>query len=84
MNIPIWTILINLFPWKKAYSFDPIPEGLEEKLHIRSLEVDVKCGGNGFLTLLTMDKMVFPRLAAYAEVGWTSKTRKDYPVFVPT
>jgi hexosaminidase len=28
-----------------------------------------------------MDKMVFPRLAAYAEVGWTEPLRKDYKVF---
>tara|TARA_R110000744_G_scaffold369755_1_gene480146 strand:- start:2219 stop:2428 length:210 start_codon:yes stop_codon:yes gene_type:complete len=28
-----------------------------------------------------MDRMVFPRLAAYAEVGWSSGKRKDYTVF---
>ena len=28
-----------------------------------------------------MNNQVFPRIAAYAEVGWTTKANKDYEVF---
>ncbi|MCM4173352.1 glycoside hydrolase family 20 [Arenibacter sp. TNZ] len=68
-------------PLEKAYSFDPIPEGLEEKLHNKVIGSGCQMWGEWIPDTIDMDKMVFPRLAAYAEVGWTSKTRKDYPVF---
>ncbi len=28
-----------------------------------------------------METQIFPRLAAYAEVGWTNKNRKNYDLF---
>jgi len=30
----------------------------------------------------SMDKKVFPRIAAYAEIGWTSNEKKNYDRFV--
>ena len=45
-------------PMEKAYSFNPVPEGL------------------------TDDQKSNPRLAAYAETGWTDASNKDYQRFL--
>ncbi|RTE52364.1 glycoside hydrolase family 20 [Arenibacter aquaticus] len=66
---------------EKAYDFDPIPKGLEEQYHQKVLGSGCQMWGEWIPTPNDMDRMVFPRLAAYAEVGWTNKERKDYKVF---
>jgi len=68
-------------PLEKSYSFDPIPEGLEERFHDKIIGSGCQMWGEWTPEAIDMEKMVFPRLAAYAEVGWTSKTKKDYSVF---
>ncbi|RAJ09043.1 beta-N-acetylhexosaminidase [Arenibacter echinorum] len=68
-------------PLEKAYSFDPIPDGLEESFHSKVIGSGCQMWGEWIPGANDMDKMVFPRLAAYAEVGWTSKRKKDYSVF---
>ncbi len=68
-------------PLEKAYEFDPIPEGLEEKYHGNIIGSGCQMWGEWIPSPKEMDRMVFPRLAAYAEVGWTSKERKDYSAF---
>ncbi len=68
-------------PLEKAYSFDPIPEGLDESFHHKVIGSGCQMWGEWIPEAIDMDKMIFPRIAAYAEVGWTSKTRKDYSVF---
>ncbi len=66
---------------EKAYSFEPIPEGLDEKYHSKVLGSGCQMWGEWIPEVKDMDNKVFPRIAAYAEVGWTAKERKDYPVF---
>eukprot|EP01029_Cantina_marsupialis_P004633 TRINITY_DN1478_c0_g2_i1.p1 TRINITY_DN1478_c0_g2~~TRINITY_DN1478_c0_g2_i1.p1 ORF type:complete len:551 (-),score=56.98 TRINITY_DN1478_c0_g2_i1:516-2168(-) len=66
---------------EKAYEFDPIPEGLDKKYHSKVLGSGCQMWGEWIPTVDDMDRMVFPRLAAYAEVGWTAKERKDYKYF---
>lgn len=68
-------------PLEKSYSFDPIPEGLDEDFHSKVIGVGCQMWGEWIPEVKDMDEMIFPRLAAYAEVGWTAKTRKDYTVF---
>ncbi|MCM4153469.1 glycoside hydrolase family 20 [Arenibacter sp. N53] len=68
-------------PLEKAYSFDPIPEGLAESFQHKIIGSGCQMWGEWIPEAIDMDRMIFPRIAAYAEVGWTSKTRKDYGVF---
>ena len=68
-------------PLEKAYGFEPIPEGLDKKYHGNIKGSGCQMWGEWIPESKDMDKMVFPRLAAYAEVGWSVKARKDYTVF---
>ena len=65
----------------KAYSFDPIPENLDEKYHDKILGLGCQMWGEWIPTNGEMHYRVFPRIAAYAEVGWTEKKRKDFTLF---
>lgn len=66
---------------KKAYEFEPIPKDLDMKYHSKIIGLGCQMWGEWIPDNQDMDKMVFPRLAAYAEVGWTINSRKDYSVF---
>lgn len=68
-------------PLEKAYGFDPIPEGLEEKYHSKVLGSGCQMWTEWTPTNKDVERQTFPRLAAYAEVGWTAKERKDYKEF---
>ncbi len=69
-------------PLKKAYDFDPIPKGMDEKYHSKVLGSGCQMWGEWIPTVADMDRQIFPRLAAYAEVGWTFPEVKDFDVFV--
>ena len=66
---------------EKAYSFDPIPEGLDAKYDSKILGLGCQMWSEWIPTKEKMERQIFPRLAAYAEVGWTDNNRKDYEVF---
>lgn len=68
-------------PLSKAYSFDPIPEGLDEKYHDKILGLGCQMWSEWIPTVQQMDNQIFPRIAAYAEVGWTMKANKNYNNF---
>ncbi len=63
---------------KKTYSFEPVPEGVDEKYIL---------GNQGNLwteqlqNLRNLEYMAWPRLMAIAEVAWTNKTKKDWSHF---
>lgn len=65
----------------KAYSFDPIPEKLDEKYHDKIIGLGCQMWGEWIPTNGEMHYRVFPRIAAYAEIGWTAKKRKDFTLF---
>jgi len=69
-------------PLTKAYSFDPIPEGLDPKYNSKILGLGCQMWSEWIPTVQKMNLQIFPRLAAYAEVGWTSKEEKDYSKFL--
>ncbi len=63
---------------KKTYSFEPVPEGVEEKYIL---------GNQGNLwteqlqNIRNLEYMAWPRLMAIAEVAWSPKTSKDWNRF---
>lgn len=66
---------------EKAYSFDPVPAGLDKKYHSKIKGLGCQMWGEWIPTVERMEKQTYPRLSAYAEVGWTDKDRKDYKDF---
>jgi hexosaminidase len=69
-------------PLEKAYSFNPIPEGLtaEQQKQVLGLGCQMWC--EWVPDEQKLNEMVYPRIAAYAECGWTSADRKDYNRFL--
>ncbi|CAF3717298.1 unnamed protein product [Rotaria sp. Silwood1] len=66
---------------EKAYNFDPIPERLPEEFYSKILGLGCQMWGEWIPTIDRMNQQIFPRLAAYAEVGWTSLKNKNYQNF---
>ena len=67
---------------EEVYGFDPIPEGLteEEAKHVIGVQANL------FVEQISeeshVEYMMFPRLAALAELQWTEDNRKDYHSFL--
>lgn len=68
-------------PLTKAYQFNPIPEKLDSKYHDKIIGLGCQMWGEWIPTNGNMHFQVFPRIAAYAEVGWTNLSKKDYSKF---
>ena len=72
----------NSIPLSKAYSFSPIPKGLPVELEGKVLGMGCQMWSEFIPTVEDMQKKVFPRIAAYAECGWTSPKNKNYDAFL--
>lgn len=68
-------------PLEKAYSFDPIPEGLDAQYHKNIYGTGCQMWSEWTPTNADVERQTFPRIAAYAEVGWTALENKDYDSF---
>lgn len=68
-------------PLSKAYSFNPIPEGVPADMEDKVLGLGCQMWGEFIPTIESMNYKVFPRIAAYAECGWTTEENKDYERF---
>lgn len=68
-------------PLEKAYSFSPIPEGLREGKEKQVLGLGCQMWGEFIPTVESMNKKIFPRIAAYAETGWSNPKEKNYARF---
>ena len=68
-------------PLKKAYSFNPIPNGLAEKYHKNIYGLGCQMWSEWTPTNADVEKQTYPRIAAYAEVGWTNTENKNYTNF---
>ncbi len=66
---------------KDAYLFEPVPDGLGAEYHAKIIGTGCQMWGEWIPTIGNMDFQVFPRIAAYSEVGWTMKENKDYGRF---
>ena len=69
-------------PLSKSYAFDPIPEGLPQEYHANILGLGTQIWTEYTRSESAMLKQVFPRLLAYAEVGWTKPENKDFDRFL--
>jgi len=68
-------------PLSRAYAFDPVPKKLNPEYHDKIIGSGCQMWGEWIPTRGHMHFQVFPRVAAYAEVGWTEKNRKDFEGF---
>jgi hexosaminidase len=67
---------------KAAYSFDPVPEGLDFAAESKILGSSSHLWSEWIPTVKSMQELIYPRLAAYAETGWTAKANKSYSDFL--
>lgn len=67
---------------QKAYNYNPIPDGLTEDERKKVLGIGCQMWGEWIPKVEDMNRQVFPRIAAIAEVGWTKYSNKDYNRFV--
>ncbi len=67
-------------PMEKAYSFCPVPQGVDCG---QDLVLGLTCAmwGEWINRPEIMYRMVYPQIAAYAEVGWTLNGNKDFDRF---
>ncbi|MBN2210578.1 MAG: beta-N-acetylhexosaminidase [Sedimentisphaerales bacterium] len=68
-------------PLQKAYSFEPIPAELDTACHERVKGLGCQLWTEYFINAEQVYRQTFPRLAAYAEVGWTPAEGKDFDDF---
>jgi len=68
-------------PLSKAYAFDPVPKKLQPEYQKKIIGAGCQMWGEWIPTNGHMHFQVFPRIAAYAEVGWTETGRKDFAAF---
>ena len=68
-------------PLSKAYAFEPIFSGLDPKYHKKVLGLGCQMWTEWVSTPDKLHYQIFPRLCAFAEVGWTPAERKDYKSF---
>ncbi len=66
---------------EKAYNFEPIPEGLKEEYVDNIYGLGTQMWSEWTPTNKDIEFQTYPRLAAYAAVGWTANERKDYKLF---
>ena len=69
-------------PLRKAYDFNPIPEGITPEQEKQVLGFGCQMWGEFIPTEDSMNKKIYPRIAAYAEIGWTKPENKDYDKFI--
>ncbi|MCL6296185.1 beta-N-acetylhexosaminidase [Jejuia spongiicola] len=66
---------------EKAYDFNPIPKGLDKKYHDNVYGLGCQMWSEWTPTNKDVERQTFPRIAAFAEVGWTALENKDYESF---
>ena len=69
-------------PLSRAYAFDPIPSGLAPEYHDKVIGTGCQMWGEWIPSNGHMHFQAFPRIAAYAEIGWTQKENKDFDDFL--
>lgn len=67
---------------KNAYEYDPIPEGLDKEYEKNIIGAGCQMWGEWLSTSEKMHLQTFPRIAAYAEIGWSELNNKNYSDFL--
>ena len=65
----------------KAYHFSPIPQGVDREQAIHILGLGCQMWGEVTPKAVDVFQYTFPRIAAYAEVGWTNEQNKNFDRF---
>lgn len=65
----------------KAYHFSPVPQGLRAEQAGHVLGLGCQMWGEVTPRVIDVYQYTFPRIAAYAEVGWTAGQNKDFARF---
>lgn len=68
-------------PLKKVYSFEPVPEGMSPEEQRLLLGVQANLWAEWITTDDHYEYMMWPRLTAIAETGWSRPESKDYEDF---
>lgn len=68
-------------PLEKAYGFNPLPEGLPESQQKQLLGLGCQMWGEWIPDVSIMNKRIYPRIAAFAETGWTQTKYKNFERF---
>ncbi|SFC66546.1 hexosaminidase [Parapedobacter composti] len=63
-------------PFEKAYAFNPVPDGVAERDKKKVLGLGCQMWGEFIPTSERLYYQTFPRIAAFAEVGWVAQDRK--------
>jgi len=66
---------------EKVYSFQPVPQELEESKHHYILGGECNLWTEHIPDRKTLDRQAFPRLLAMSEVLWTAPADRDFPHF---
>ena len=69
-------------PLAKVYSYDPIPAAIAADKVQHVLGVQGQLWGEFIATPEHLNYMGYPRAAALAEVGWSTRSNKDYDDFL--
>jgi hexosaminidase len=72
----------GFLPLEKVYSYNPVPKSLsaDEKKYIMGVQANVWT--EYIPTFSQVQYMIFPRMAALAEVAWTEPVNKNYDFFI--
>ena len=73
----------GFLPLEKVYSFEPIPKELTAEQSKHVLGAQANMWTEYMPTSDQVEYMLFPRILAISEVGWTTKANKNYEAFVP-
>lgn len=68
-------------PLERVYSFNPTPEVLDAKQQKFVIGVEAPLWTEHMETSRNVEYMLYPRMYALAEIGWTPLVRKDYGNF---
>jgi len=68
-------------PLKMAYKYEPIPKSLDRKFHKYILGLEAPMWGEYTPNIKRLEWQTFPRLIAFAEIGWTPKDKRDFDSF---
>jgi len=68
-------------PLEKVYGYNPVPDSLNTDNRKRILGIQANLWTEFIPTEENAELMIWPRLLAIAETGWTSPQRKDYDRF---
>ncbi|PCI34166.1 MAG: glycoside hydrolase family 20 [Flavobacteriaceae bacterium] len=66
---------------EKAYNFNPIPKDLAPEYHKNVYGLGCQMWSEWTPTNADIERQTYPRIAAFAEVGWTQTNNKDFNIF---